>query len=140
MTALTKRECWNYEKEWRLIKLVGLNNEPIMEHVQIWKRPSVIYYGKDIDINDEIRLHTYALMNGLEEYRMQYVCDNGQFKLKPVPFECKFEEQCREFIRAHNKTVLESRLMFIDEGIRDLEQKYGITPPQDVRDKPLSNP
>lgn len=129
LTVIYKRECWSYEKEWRLVKTYGRDVKYIPEHFQIWEKPKVIYYGKDVNVNDEIRLQTYALMNGLEEYRMEYVCADGNFVLKPVPYKCEFEDQCRNFIRYHYKVVLMSRVKHIDEYLREMEKEYGITRP-----------
>lgn len=130
MTAIYKRECWHYEKEWRLLKIVSLDGSELVEHIRVWLKPRVIYYGKDIEVNDEIRLHTYALMNGLEEYKMQYECIDGTFVLKSVPYKSKFDDQCRRFIKAHYKVVLMSRAKFADEALREIENECGDARPE----------
>lgn len=123
MTALIKRECWHYEKEWRLVRLFSLDGGQIPEHFQIWKKPSVIYYGNNIDINDEIRLHTYAILNGLQEYKMQYVYEDGSYKLKAVPYTSDYDKQCRKFITGHYHSVVHERLKRIEEYIEEQERK-----------------
>lgn len=120
MTTLFKRECWHYEKEWRLVKIFSLNGGEIPEHFRIFQKASVIYYGTDIDINNEIRLHTYALLNGLQEYKMQYVHEDGSYRLKAVQYVSKHEKQCREFLEDHYHSVFKSRLGRIKEHLEYL--------------------
>lgn len=123
MTALFKRECWHYEKEWRLVKIYSLNGGDIPEHFRIFQRASVIYYGKDIDTNNEIRLHTYALLNGLQEFKMEYVFEDGEYRLKAMPYTSEFDDQCRDFIKCHHKVLLHNRLVLAEKYLKEEEVK-----------------
>lgn len=122
-TVLFKRECWHYEKEWRLMKVYSLNGGEIPEHLRIFQKANVIYYGVDIDINDEIRLHTYAMLNNVTEYKMKYVYQDGEYVLKAIPYVSMYDEQCQKFLKDHYDVIFESRFSRIQEHLERLKNE-----------------
>lgn len=99
LSSIWKKTCWSYEKEWRIISSYS-RETTIPEHLWIWIKPREIYYGMDMDPNERLQLHRYALMLHVKEYQMEYKYDGGVNKLVAVPFkeDYLFELQSREFI------------------------------------------
>lgn len=80
-SALYKSTDWAYEKEWRLINSMSLDNL----HPSFKFAPTGIYYGSSIsEINKKI-LHNMAIEKGLKEYEMYIDRGSSDYEMKIRP-------------------------------------------------------
>ena len=68
--ALYKSCQWEYEKEWRLIDCTIRSNIIQENNTSVILKPTAIYYGTNISLDDKKKLHEIALNKGIKEYDM----------------------------------------------------------------------
>lgn len=84
--ALHKSSQWEYEKEWRLIDSTPRDfrsDNPSIVHL----RPTAIYYGQRMSIEDKRVLHGIAHEKGIKEYCMYIDYSSLEYKMQYKPFD-----------------------------------------------------
>ena len=68
--VLYKSCQWEYEKEWRLIDSTIRGNIILENNTCVTLKPTAIYYGTNMSLDDKRKLHEIALNKGIKEYDM----------------------------------------------------------------------
>lgn len=68
--ALYKSCQWEYEKEWRLIDSTIRGNIILENNTCVTLKPTAIYYGTNMPLDDKRKLHEIAQNKGVKEYDM----------------------------------------------------------------------
>jgi hypothetical protein len=68
--ALYKSCQWEYEKEWRLIDSTIRGNIILENNICVTLKPTAIYYGTNMPLDDKRKLHEIAQNKGVKEYDM----------------------------------------------------------------------